>query len=123
MIDVNHFREWVSVFSPNSYFEGSWNKGEKIVYLSPDENGAIQGMISTIQENIPCKQIYIQPCGLVMNGIEVLEGEQVQGLEQTYEKYMSNQKGNVTELRIEVAVYNELEDYFNKTWPEALEML
>lgn len=46
MIDENYFKEWISAFGSNFYFEGSWNKGEKIVYLSPDENGVLQGVIT-----------------------------------------------------------------------------
>ena len=123
MIDRDHFKEWVSIFSPNSSFEGSWNKGEKIVYMAPDENGALQGMISTIKENIPYKQIYIQPYGIVENGVEIIEGDMVEGLDQSFDKYLFNQKDKVTELKVEVAVYEELEDYFNETWPQALEKL
>jgi hypothetical protein len=41
----NSSKCWVSIFSPYSYFEGSWNKVEKIVFRSLNENGALQGLI------------------------------------------------------------------------------
>ena len=120
MIDKEHFKDWVSEFVPNSYFEGGWNKGDTLIYYSPDEKGNMCGMISTIQENIPNELIIIQPKGIVENGKKIFEGEKVQGLDEAVEKYSFKQKGALTELNIEINAYEELEQYFNETWPNAL---
>jgi len=124
MIDKNHFKEWVAVFSPNSYFEGSWEKGRKIIYKSPDQNGQIQGMISRITKNIPNKEIYIQPIGIVENGVEIFSGDKTKDLGKSFENYLFVDKGNsISELNVRVAVYEELEEYFNKTWPKAIRVV
>jgi hypothetical protein len=123
MIDEDGFEEWVAVFSPGSYFEGSWEKDGKISYLSPDENGDIQGMISVIQKNIPNKELFIKPIGVIQNGQEILEGDMVEGLDEAYENYLFQQNDNATLLTIKVAVYEELVDYFNDMWPKALKKI
>ena len=124
MIDKDHFKEWVAVFGPNSFYEGSWEKGRKIIYKSPDENGNIQGMISSIKKNIPNKEIYVQPIGIVENGVEIFSGDKTKDLDKSFENYLFTDNGNGTsELRIRIAVYEELEDYFNDTWPKALKVV
>lgn len=124
MIDKDHFKNWVAVFGSNSYYEGSWEKGRKIIYKSRDENGNIQGMISSITENIPYKEIYVQPIGILENGIEIFSGDQVKDLNKSFENYLFLDNGNGTsELKVIVSVYEELEDYFNKTWPQAMKAI
>lgn len=80
-------------------------------------------MVCIIKENIPDKELYIQPCGMFQKGKEVLEGELVQGLNQTFEKYSFHQKDGYTEVVIEAAMYEDLEDFFKETWPQALELI
>ncbi len=121
MIDKDHFKEWVAVFGPDSFYEGSWEKGRKIIYKSPDESGNIQGMISSIKENIPNKEIFVQPIGIVQDGVEVYSGDKTKDLDKSFENYLFIDNGDGTSvLKIEVAVYEELEDYFNDTWPKSL---
>lgn len=123
MIDDTKFIEWISVFSPNFSFKGSWNKGETITYISPDKNGSINGMISRIENNIPNQLIHIQPIGILEDGVEYLRGEKVEGLDQFYEKYTFGSNENSTIVTIETSVYEDLEDYFSVMWPRALDKL
>ena len=45
------YEQWVCVFNPTSTYEGSWDKGSKILFLGLDENGEKGGMVSRIIEN------------------------------------------------------------------------
>lgn len=49
MLDPESFKVWTAEFCEGSYFEGSWSKGEKIKFLTPDGDG----MTSMIAENKP----------------------------------------------------------------------
>jgi len=124
MIDKEGFKKWVAVFGANAFYEGSWEKGRKMIYKSPDEKGQMQGMISTIKENIPYKEIYIQPIGILENGMEIYSGEKVKDLNKSFENYLfiDNGDGTMT-LKVNVAIYEELKDYFNTTWPKALKVI
>lgn len=53
MLDTETYRQWTEGFMPGSYYEGSWEKDSKILFLAPDENGKMSGMVSTIVENKP----------------------------------------------------------------------
>lgn len=121
--EANNANEWIKVFAPNSHFEGSWEQGEKLIAIDPDSQGNHQGMISLIKENIPNERIFVQPMGIVENGQPIFEGEKVKGLDEFYEIYNFNAKENGTELAIETVVFDDLEDYFLKTWPLALEKI
>lgn len=66
MLNDQTYHEWTSVFATGSRFEGSWEKGSKILFL--DGEGA--GMVSTIVENKPYKFISIKHLGEVRDGVE-----------------------------------------------------
>ncbi len=53
MLDKASFRWWTSVFNPGSHYEGSWEKGSEIYFLSTQEDGRKSGMMSRIKENKP----------------------------------------------------------------------
>jgi uncharacterized protein YndB with AHSA1/START domain len=39
VIDDKKFREWTSAFNESSYYEGGWEKGNKIRFLGKNEKG------------------------------------------------------------------------------------
>ena len=47
------YEQWTSLFNPTSTYEGSWDKGNKILFIGVDEKGEKGGMVSRIAENIP----------------------------------------------------------------------
>lgn len=122
-IDKKHFSEWTAIFAPHSYFEGSWEKGGILKYQCPDEEERIQGMINRIKQNIPNEEIFIQPIGIIENGVEIMSGEKVKNLDKTYEIYRFTKIGPKTEVKIIVSALDKHEQYFNETWPKALEKL
>jgi hypothetical protein len=56
MLGINSkstYEQWTSLFNPTSTYEGSWDKGNKILFIEVDEKGEKGGMVSRIAENIP----------------------------------------------------------------------
>ena len=51
MLEDKTYRIWTEVFSKGSHFIGDWSKGSKILFLGPNENGEMGGMVSRIKEN------------------------------------------------------------------------
>ena len=51
--DKSSYETWTSLFNPTSTYEGSWDKGSKILFTGTDENGEKGGMVSEVVENIP----------------------------------------------------------------------
>src|SRR5690606_40274916 len=72
------YEQWTSLFNPTSSYEGSWNKGSKILFIGVDEQGEKGGMVSRIAENIPNRFVSIQHYGLLTAGKEITEGPEVE---------------------------------------------
>jgi glucose-1-phosphate thymidylyltransferase len=53
LTDLSNYESWTALFNPTSTYEGTWEKGSKILFIGVDENGAKGGMVSIIAENKP----------------------------------------------------------------------
>jgi uncharacterized protein YndB with AHSA1/START domain len=122
MLDDKSYRDWTSEFSPGSHYKGSWEKGSKILFIGPGENG-VMGMVSRIEENIPSKFVSIKHLGLVENGVEVISGPSVEGWAGAFENYTFQEKDGMTLLKVELDSNEEFKGYFETTWPKALNRL
>ena len=120
LIDKEHFQEWTSVFSPTSYFDGTWEKDSKMHFLNADDDGNFSGMVSVIKEHIPSEFISIEHCGFMKDGEEILEGEEVQAIKGALENYRFIQEGEFTDLQVESDAFPDFKDFFMETWPKAL---
>ncbi len=123
MIDDKHYRDWTSVFNPGSYFSGSWNKGSTIYFIGTGEDGKTGGMVSRIKENIPGKFISIEHLGMLSDGKEILSGPEVENWAGAEENYSFSGDDQNTLLTVELDTGGDYADYFNETWPKALQLL
>jgi hypothetical protein len=67
MLGLESDKRWASVFAEGTYFEGAWEQGARIRFLSPP-SGA--GMLSEIAQNRPHEFISIRHLGFVSDGVE-----------------------------------------------------
>lgn len=123
MLDEEAYNEWTAVFAPGSHFKGSWDKGSKILFLGPDENGKMGGMVSRIKENIPFQFVSIEHLGIVENGKEITEGKEVETWAGAMEDYTFRKKDGSTILMVSMDANKGFKDYFSETWPKALAKL
>lgn len=123
MIDPKHYSEWTSEFSPTSRFEGSWNKGSKILFLGEDEEGNAGGMVGRIRENIPNKYISIEYNGILKDGQEVTEGPEVERWIGGLENYKFIDKGEYTIVAVDSDCTEEMKSFVLDAWPRALDKL
>ncbi|MCB0388684.1 MAG: SRPBCC domain-containing protein [Winogradskyella sp.] len=117
------YEAWTALFNPTSTYEGSWKKGSKIFFLGTDENGKKGGMIAKIAENIPNKFTSIQHYGILENGQEIMDGSKVESWSGGHENYTFTQENGITTVKVDVDVIDDYMDYFNETYPKALEKL
>lgn len=123
MIDKNSFRIWTAEFNPSSRFEGSWEKGSKILFIGVDEKGKESGMVSRIKENIPNQFISIEHLGLFQDGKEVLTGPEVEGWAGAFENYTFKEENGKTRVLVDMDINEDFKAYFDETWPKALNKL
>lgn len=124
MLDDEPYREWTTVFNQGSYYEGSWEKGSKILFLGPDpRTGKIGGMVSRIADNRPYEFVSIEHLCLVENGVEDTESEEAKKWAPAYENYTFKEVDGGTEVLVDVDSEESMAEEFSKLWPAALEKL
>jgi len=108
------YRKWTAVFSEGSYAESDWNEGSKIKFL----NGNGEGMYAVIAKKDPYKQMTFKHLGEITNGVEK-ESEWSGAME----NYVLTEKDGVTELNADMDASEEYQQFFEDTFPKALEVI
>ncbi len=122
------YEQWTALFNPTSTFEGSWDKGSKILFVGVDDKGEKGGMVSKIVENIPNQFVSIQHYGLVKGDKEITEGPEVDkwanGLENyTFEEANGPDSYRGTLVTVDLDTTEDFVDYMNNAYPKALDKL
>ena len=123
MLGDEGYRQWTSVFNATSHFVGSWEKGADIQFLGCDANGKTGGMISKIKENIPNRFVSIEHLGVIENGESFTSGTKVDSWAGAMENYGFSEDDGITTVKVSVDTGSGWDDYFNQTYPKALDKL
>ena len=82
-----------------------------------------RSLFSRIAENIPNEFISIHHLGILDGDKEILDGPEVEGWGDALENYSFSENNGVTTVSVEMDTKEDYVDYFNETWPKALEIL
>ena len=123
MLNDKTYREWTSPFMPGGYYEGSWDKGSKILFVAPNEIGKKEGMVSCIDDNKLYEYISIKHLGIVSDGIEDTTSEHAKRWAPAFENYTFKDSKGGTELLVDMDSDESEADMFDKLWPKALQKL
>lgn len=121
--NIETYEQWTSEFNPTSTYEGSWEKGAKIHFIGTDENGKRGGMVSEIADNIPFQFVSIRHYGILDGENEITEGAEVEKWAGGLENYSFEENNGVTTVTVDVDAMEDYIDFFNKTFPKALDKL
>lgn len=117
------YEQWTSVFNPTSTYEGSWDKGNKILFIGVDEKGEKGGMVSRIIENTANQFVSIQHYGLYKAGKEITEGPEVEKWANGFENYTFVKNNGTTTVTVDLDTAEDFLEYMNQTYPKALDKL
>jgi uncharacterized protein YndB with AHSA1/START domain len=119
LLSKETYSEWTAPFCEGgtSTAETDWKKGSKVLFL--DGNG--MGMVSKIAENIPNEYISIHHLGIVKDGVEDYDSDEVKKWGDAFENYTLKEENGQTTLLIDMDSNEEYKAMFEKTWPEALQ--
>src|SRR4030095_4121920 len=126
MLGINNkstYEQWTSLFNPTSTYDGSWNKGSKMLFVGTDEKGEKGGMVSEISDNIPNRFISIRHYGLVQANVEITEGPEVEKWANGFENYTFEENNGITNVTVDLEITEDFVDYMNETYPKALDKL
>lgn len=120
MLGPATYREWTEPFCEGSYFEGSWEKGQKIRFLTPDGDG----MTAEIAENRPREFVSIRHLGEIAGGVEDLSSERVRAWAPAYENFqLSDLRSGGTRVHVSIDTLPEYLEFMQQTYPKALQAL
>jgi hypothetical protein len=123
MLEDKTYRIWTEAFAKGSHYSGSWNKGSKIHFLGPNEQGIMGGMVSRIKENRMHEYISIEHLGMVLDGKEDTTSDEVKQWAGSLENYTFKDKNGTTELLVDMDINEEYKEMFENMWPKALQKL
>jgi uncharacterized protein YndB with AHSA1/START domain len=123
MLDDQTYREWTSAFMPGSYYEGAWETGSKMRFLAPDPDGTVSGMFSEIKEVRPMEFVSIKNLGEIKKGAEFPFLDQLENGQEWLENYTFIDKGEKTEIQVDIDSNDEFAKMFSDMWPKALQSL
>lgn len=113
MLSPETYRAWTAAFCEGSYFEGSWDEGSTIRFLSPSG----EGMLAEIAENRRHEFISIRQLACIG------QGSPEPFAEPAFENYTFQETGEGTTLEIDIDVQDEHVAMFEEMWPRALGLL
>ena len=120
MLQQETYRQWVGKSWPGSTYEGKWEKGEKIKFVSSEGEGALAEMV----EAKPYEQILARHIALLQKGgVEDRTSEVAQGWVGTTEGYQFTERNGSTTVTVTIETKAEWRDMFDEGWPAALEEL
>ncbi|MBW8331321.1 MAG: SRPBCC domain-containing protein [Prolixibacteraceae bacterium] len=108
------YKQWTAVFCEGSCAVSDWNEGSKIRFL--DANG--NGMFSVIEKKIPNQQMSFKHLGEIKDGVEI--STEWAG---ATENYFLAENENGTELTTVMDSNEEFKEYFETTFPKALQIV
>ncbi|TKC05584.1 SRPBCC domain-containing protein [Pedobacter polaris] len=112
---------WTSAFGEGSRVETDWQKGSKALFLGSGNSG----MVSKIADNVPNEYMSIEHLGMIKNGIEDYDSEEVKSWAGAKENYTLTDLDGKTNLYIfmemdESEKNKPMIDMFADMWPKAL---
>lgn len=115
--DNENYKKWTAAFSEGSYAVSDWNEGSKILFL----DGKGSGMYSIIAKKVPEEIMSFRHIGEVKDGIEQPLDERTKAWSGGLETYTLKDVAGVTEVHVALDVPGDFIDYFEKTFPVAME--
>lgn len=119
LIGDESYRVWTAVFADGSYFEGDWNEGGTIRFLTPEKDG----MVAVIAENREHEFVSIKHLGYVFKGVDDMESDAVKTWAPAYENYSLVEVDGGTELVVDMEITSAEEGYFEDVMPKALKVI
>lgn len=107
---------WTSAFGDRLIFEGSWEKGERVRFVTPEGHG----VVSEIAENTPNAFISIRIRGTIDNdGVEDTPSDAIRAWAPAYENFTLSATANGTRLTVDQDITEGFES-MPEAWPKAL---
>ena len=115
------YRDWCSLFSEGSYYDGTLALGEKIRFLGPNPvDGSVGWLLAEITELVPNEVMVFTFLWVVVNGVDVTDTPDVQTWVGLKEQYHLTESNGITTLAIDTVMADEYHEMMMDAWDKAL---
>lgn len=111
------YRQWTTVFHEGSHAVSDWQEGSEVLFLGPDGGG----MFSKIERMVSNEIMEFKHLGMFKDGEKQPSTEETKAWEGCMENYYLTQTNGNTELRVELDIAEDHEDFFKEAFPKALQ--
>jgi uncharacterized protein YndB with AHSA1/START domain len=118
LVEPESYGQWTAAFGDGLYFEGSWQQGQRMRFLTPGG----EGVISEVAENRPDEFISLRHIGYIAGGVEDTTSEAIRAWAPAYENFTLTAAPQGTKLTVEQDMTDEF-DGMVEAWPKALARL
>jgi uncharacterized protein YndB with AHSA1/START domain len=119
LVGPESYTKWTSAFGEGLYFEGSWQTGQRIRFLTPKGHG----VTSEIADNRPNEFLSIRHLGYIADdGVEDTGSEAIRAWAPAYENFTFTATPQGTRLTVDQDMTEAFEGMV-ETWPKALATL
>jgi len=120
MLDPVTYIEWVKNSWPNSYYDGEWEKGTNIKFISPGRGGTL----ANLEECKPCDYIMARHIAVLNPN---LTEDRTSNIAKDWigisESYTFSENNKVTTITVEINTNPSWQRMFTDGWPAALKKL
>lgn len=113
------YQKWTSVFSEGSKAVTDWKEGSKIHFLDAKNDG----MYSMIDKCVENEVMNFKHIGVIKDGVEQPLDDATKSWSGSAENYGLTETNGITTLNVEMDIITDYQDYFNKTFPLALDLV
>lgn len=117
--DAKSYTQWTQYFSPSSTMHSDWTINGRTVFL--DASGA--GMVSTISQLEKFKLVFFKHLGLIQDGIEDLDSDEVKKWKGALEKYFLDDLNGKTKLRVELETTKDYLEMMDTAFKKGFEQV
>jgi uncharacterized protein YndB with AHSA1/START domain len=120
MLQKETYKQWVAKSWPDSFYEGTWKKGEKIRFIGSEGSGTLAELVEVKPyEKILARHIAI----LLPGGVEDRTSDMAKGWIGITEGYKFAEHLGKTTLTVSIETSPAWRKMFDDGWPAALEEL
>ncbi len=114
------YKEWVHVAWPNSYYDGKWEQGELLRFISPG-NGGTAALVKELEK---ATYILLEHTAVLQPDLTPdVTSEEAKGWIGSTESYRFTESGGITRLLVELETTPEWIAMFEEGYPAALKKL